>query len=118
MLRIQQPDAERACEQVIARLPVLARAFEADMGTPPVGEPVGEVQQLAGRRAKGLCLGHQLPLRIRSQPADHHGPLMYINARAALKDDVPLACSSLRLGAVRRRCSVSWGASREAGTPL
>src|SRR5258708_16440351 len=97
---------------------MLGLAEEGEMGAPRCGDPVREVPQIAGRRAKGLCLGHQLPLRIRSQPADHHGPLLDINARAALKDDVHLACSSLRLGAVRRRCSVSWGVSREAGTPL
>jgi hypothetical protein len=85
---LAQPDRAGAFEQVEDRLPELSRALQTDLRAAALGQPVGEAQEVAGGRAKRLRLGQACPLRVARQPADDHGPLVHIDACAALKDDL------------------------------
>ncbi len=83
---IEQPDLKGAFEQVEDGFPILSCALDADMGAPAFGQPVGEAQQLARGRAKGLNLAHPRASLVACQLTDHHRALMDVNASAPLED--------------------------------
>src|SRR5262249_55213426 len=130
--RIEQPDLAGTFEQIEDRLPKLAGALEADMRTAPLGQPVGQPQELAGGRAKRLRLGQARTLRVARQPADDDGPFVYIDARAALKDNPHVLCLRLIQGGswcppptspphhrrIRRRGEEAARTSLRAASPL